>query len=90
MPGGRVTLTAFNNTSKWSWFGADLNGSFYASVISFIIVMPLLAKFNLLGVLGGWSALVVYLPAFIVTFVFRRNMTVIGERRSFRYFCRWL
>jgi hypothetical protein len=38
-----------------------------------------------------WIAVAIsMLPAFLLVFVFRRNPGVIGERRKFRYFCRWL
>ena len=44
---------------------------------------------NIQVVLLGVAVLSVA-PAFIVVFIARRNFTVIGPRRQFRYFCRWL
>lgn len=38
-----------------------------------------------------WTAFgLTLLPSFLLVFVFRFNFTVVGERRQFRYFCRWL
>lgn len=40
---------------------------------------------------GVWGVVVMsFIPPFIVVFVLRRNFTVAGPRRQFRYFCRWI
>ena len=43
---------------------------------------------ELLGVL--FLVTLSIIPAFIIVFVLRINWTVIGPKRQFRYFCRWL
>jgi ABC-type microcin C transport system permease subunit YejE len=40
---------------------------------------------------GLWTTFgLTLLPSFLLVFVFRFNFTVVGTRRQFRYFCRWL
>ncbi len=58
-------------------------------------IMTTAFKENVLKYIGKEYAialffLVTFIPPFLLVFVFRRNFAVIGDRRQFRYFCRWL
>lgn len=98
--GPRINLTSFNPASKNDWLGADLAGLFYTTLCIFagILVIAILLNpaWTMLGVTNLGSiflpsaGLISLLTAFTLVFILRRNFTVVGERRSFRYLCRWL
>jgi hypothetical protein len=96
MPGGRLVISSFDPTKKMDWFNADINGFFYTTVAIiaaflglFVIGSALVTNLTPQGLMMtvvGISALI----AFVIVFCFRKNITVTGEPRQFRYLFRWL
>jgi hypothetical protein len=101
---GTVRFENFDNASKKGWLHADIQGclatglivSFMMSLIDVVIEtafnLPPHTIINMMGMewfIIAWTG-ISELIGFIIVFVFRYNMIVIGPQRKFRYFCRWL
>ncbi len=63
-------------------------------VTGIMLLAPLAPIVNLIKGQGGgrvFAALIAatFVPPFVLVFVLRRNFSVMGPRRQFRYICRW-
>ncbi|HEY4489065.1 MAG TPA: hypothetical protein VJA87_01130 [Candidatus Paceibacterota bacterium] len=95
MSGGRINVASFDGTKKMDWFRSDIGGVLFAMLPVAIGVWLFIGLCHAVASLDRRGTLLLIVGAslviaFVIVFCLRRNWTVIGEPRKFRYFCRWL
>lgn len=97
MPFGRITDVAFDGRKKSGWLMADINClvqiwvtmAVIGTMCVLFVADPDLIDENVGWMLGSIIA-ATFIPPFVLVFVLRRNFSVTGPRRQFRYICPWL
>lgn len=87
------------NALFYTWAAINLGGVLLAAFLWQITGVNLLAPFGYVFdfMKENWGenyalwtmAIASFIIPFLLVFTFRRNCTVMGPRRQFRYFCRW-